>query len=260
MNAPNDIVGGLLKGIGVAAALLAFPWHARAAETPAERPNVLLIMADDLGYEGLGANGGTSYRTPHLDALAGTGMRFEHCYSMPVCSPSRVKLMTGRYNFRNYLGWGILDPKERTFGHVLREAGYATCVSGKWQLCQFDRPENADHPRRSGFDEHCVWVWHFRKGKPSRYWDPYIWQAGRLRDDLNGKYGPDVHCEFVIDFIERNKSRPFFAYYSTNLVHAPFVPTPRPPLKISQPETKFGPESPQLIQETRWELEPWSPQ
>ena len=215
----------LLTAAGLAAAWLAFPWHARTAEAPAESPNILLIMADDLGYECLGANGGSSYRTPHLDALATGGMRFEHCYSMPVCSPSRIKLMTGRYNFRNYLGWGILDPKERTFGHVLREAGYATCVSGKWQLCQFDRPENADHPRRAGFDEHCVWTWHFRNGKPSRYWDPYIWQAGRLRDDLNGKYGPDVHCDFVIDFIERNKSRPLFAYYSTNLVHAPFLPT-----------------------------------
>lgn len=226
MNADGGTPRAFLRAVGLAAAVLALAWHAQAAEMPGGRPNILLIMADDLGYECLGANGGTSYRTPNLDALARGGMRFEHCYSMPVCSPSRIKLMTGRYNFRNYLGWGILDSKERTFGHVLREAGYATCISGKWQLCQFDQPENADHPRRAGFDEFCVWVWHFRNGKPSRYWDPYIWQEGKLRDDLKGKYGPDVHCEFVIDFIERNRSRPFFAYYSTNLVHAPFVPTP----------------------------------
>ncbi|NQU19993.1 MAG: sulfatase-like hydrolase/transferase [Candidatus Nealsonbacteria bacterium] len=202
------------------------PWHVAAEEPPAKQPNIVLIMADDLGYECLGCNGGTSYKTPNLDVLARDGMRLEHCYSMPVCSPSRIKIMSGRYNFRNYLGWGLLDPKLRTFGHVLRDAGYATCVSGKWQLCQFDEPEFADHPYRSGFDESCVWVWHFRKGKPSRYWDPLIWQQRKLREDLKGKYGPDVHCDFLIDFIERNKSRPFFAYYPINLVHAPFTPTP----------------------------------
>jgi len=190
------------------------------------RPNIILIMADDLGYECIGANGGTSYRTPQLDRLAAGGMRFEHCYCTPLCSPTRVLLMTGRYGFRNYRGWGVLDPKERTFGHVLREAGYATCISGKWQFCEFDKPENADHPKRSGFDRSCVWVWHYKKGKPSRYWDPVIWQDGALLAGTKGKFGPDIHCDYVLDFIERNRDRPFFAYYSTNLVHAPFVPTP----------------------------------
>jgi len=204
------------------------------------RPNVVLIMADDLGYECLGCNGGTSYRTPNLDALAEGGLRFEHCYCAPLCSPTRVLLMTGRYGFRNYKGWGVLDPAERTFGHVMRSAGYATCVSGKWQLCKFDRPENADHPRRAGFDEHCVWTWHYRKGKPSRYWSPFIWQNGKLREDLAGKYGPDVHCDFILDFIQRNRSRPFFAYYPMNLVHAPFVPTPDSKAGAEGPEGKEG--------------------
>ena len=199
--------------------------RARAADA-ATRPNIVLIMADDLGYECLGANGGTTYRTPNLDRLAAEGTRFTHAYCAPLCSPTRVLLMTGRYGFRNYRGWGILDPAEKTFGHLLREAGYATCVSGKWQLCRFDKPENADHPKRAGFDEHCVWTWHFKGGKPSRYRDPMIWQNGKLLEGAKGKYGPDIHCDFVCDFIERNKSRPFFAYYPTNLVHAPFVPTP----------------------------------
>jgi arylsulfatase A len=248
MNAHPDRLCKLLRRMALMALLLAFPWHVWAAETPTGRPNILLIMADDLGYECLGCNGGTSYRTPNLDTLAKTGMRFEHCYSMPLCSPSRIKLMTGRYNFRNYRGWGILDPKERTFGHVLQEAGYATCISGKWQLCRFDLPENADHPRRAGFDEFCVWTWQYGKGKPSRYWDPYIWQDGKLRDDLKGKYGPDVHCDFVIDFIRRNRSRPFFAYYSPNLVHAPFVPTPGSKPSGSEKDTprrqkKAGPQN-----------------
>ena len=190
------------------------------------RPNVVLIMADDLGYECLGCNGGTSYRTPVLDGLAKAGMRFEHAYCTPLCSPTRNLILSGRYNFRNYRGWGTLDPKEKTFGHVLREAGYATCVSGKWQLCKFDQAGNADHPRRAGFDEFCVWTWHYQRKKPSRYWDPFIWQGGKLREDLKGKYGPDVHCDFVIDFIERNRSRAFLAYYPMNLVHGPFVRTP----------------------------------
>ena len=199
--------------------------RARAADA-AGKPNIVLIMADDLGYECLGANGGTTYRTPNLDRLAAEGTRFTHAYCAPLCSPTRVLLMTGRYGFRNYRGWGILDPAEKTFGHLLREAGYATCVSGKWQLCRFDKPENADHPKRAGFDEHCVWTWQYAKGKPSRYWDPMIWQNGKLLEGAKGKYGPDIHCDFVCDFLERNKSRPFFAYYPTNLVHAPFVPTP----------------------------------
>lgn len=109
------------------------------------RPNIILIMADDLGYECLGSYGGTSYQTPILDKLAETGVRFAHCYSQPLCSPSRVKIMTGRYNFRNYSGWAYLDPSEITFGNVLKQAGYRTCIAGKWQL-----GEDADAPRRMG--------------------------------------------------------------------------------------------------------------
>ncbi|NQV33154.1 MAG: sulfatase-like hydrolase/transferase, partial [Phycisphaeraceae bacterium] len=73
------------------------------------RPNILLIMADDLGYECVGANGGTSYQTPVLDRLTREGIRFEHCYAQPLCTPSRVKIMTGIYNVRNYVKFGVLD-------------------------------------------------------------------------------------------------------------------------------------------------------
>ena len=215
-----------LRTTGAAAAAMLTPGAARLRAAEGGRPNLVLIMADDLGYETLGCDGGTTYRTPNLDKLAAGGMRFEHAYCAPLCSPTRVLLMTGRYGFRNYKGWAVLDPKERTFGHVLREAGYATCVSGKWQLCKFDDPANADHPRRAGFDESCVWTWHYRKEKPSRYWDPMIWQNGKLLEGTAGKFGPDIHCDFVIDFLRRHKNGPFFAYYPLNLVHAPFVETP----------------------------------
>ncbi|MHC4200160.1 MAG: sulfatase-like hydrolase/transferase, partial [Planctomycetota bacterium] len=98
------------------------------------KPNIILIMADDLGYECIGANAGTSYKTPVLDKMAARGARFEHCYSQPLCTPSRVKIMTGICNVRNYVKFGVLDKKETTFAHLLKQAGYATCVVGKWQL------------------------------------------------------------------------------------------------------------------------------
>src|SRR5688572_32362560 len=121
-------------------------------------PNILLIMADDLGMECLGSYGGTSYSTPNLDALAKTGLRFTRCYSNPLCSPSRVALMTGQYNYRNYRGWGVFDPqRERTFGHMLKDAGYATSLSGKWQFDSFEK--HPHHVRDCGYEEYCAWTW-----------------------------------------------------------------------------------------------------
>ena len=87
------------------------------------RPNIVMIMADDFGYECVAANGGTSYRTPVLDQMAQEGVRFEHCYSQPICTPSRVKLMTGIYNVRNYAEFGLLETSQVTFGNLLRGAG-----------------------------------------------------------------------------------------------------------------------------------------
>ncbi len=86
------------------------------------RPNIVMIMADDLGFECLGANGGSSYQTPELDQMAREGMRFEHCYSQPICTPSRVKLMTGISNIRNYVEFGLLDPQQTTFAQLLKRA------------------------------------------------------------------------------------------------------------------------------------------
>src|SRR5512133_4337955 len=100
------------------------------------KPNLILIMADDLGYETIGANGGTSYQTPVLDKLAATGVRFTQCYAQPLCTPTRVQLMTGLSNARNYINFGNMDPKAVTFANLLKPAGYATCVVGKWQLGQ----------------------------------------------------------------------------------------------------------------------------
>ncbi|MHC4796734.1 MAG: sulfatase-like hydrolase/transferase [Planctomycetota bacterium] len=186
------------------------------------RPNIILIMADDLGYECLGCNGSTSYKTPELDKLAGTGMRFRHCYSTPLCTPSRVQIMSGQYNFRNYTRFGRMDPKITTFVHILGSAGYATCIAGKWQLS--GRPKlDGSFPEKAGFDEHCLWQVERRE---SRYWAPIIQQNGKIRDDLKDKYGPDVFCEYINDFIERHRKKSFFVYFPMTLTHSPFVPTP----------------------------------
>ena len=100
----------------------------------ADRPNIVLIMADDLGYEGLSCNGSLDYKTPYLDKLAAEGVRFEHFHSQPICTPTRVKLMTGLSNKRNYIRFGRLARDQITFGHIFKEAGYKTCIAGKWQL------------------------------------------------------------------------------------------------------------------------------
>lgn len=192
------------------------------------KPNIILIMADDIGYECFGCYGSASYKTPVLDGLAKRGMLFEHCYSQPLCTPSRVKIMTGQYNFRNYTNFGVLDPKQKTFGHLLQGCGYATCVVGKWQLYgSVDQSEKVrgtgSLPQQAGFDEYCLWQ---VKNRGSRYKNPIVVQNGKDLEGLESKYGPDVFTDYAIDFIERHKSRPFFLYFPMALVHNPFVPTP----------------------------------
>jgi arylsulfatase A len=195
------------------------------------RPNIILIMADDMGYECLGSYGSASYQTPHLDRMAAEGVRFEHCYSQPLCTPSRVQIMTGKYNFRNYTDFGYLDPKEKTFGNLFKDAGYSTCIAGKWQLNGFYRDkkpgwEDLNRPYEFGFDEYCLWQVSKEKSEGERYANPLVIQNGKELPRNENQYGPDVFSDYVIDFIDRKKQSPFFIYYPMNLVHDPFVPTP----------------------------------
>jgi len=186
----------------------------------ADRPNIVLIMADDMGYETIEANGGRSYETPRLNELAESGIRFEHAYSQPICTPSRVKIMTGLYNSRNYTGFGHLDPEAYTFGNLLRDAGYATCIVGKWQL-----GGGLDAPGRFGFDEYCLW----RLGsRANRYANPGLVINGERKNYTGGEYGPDVVSDYACQFIEdqAQNDEPFFVYYSMILPHWPFEPTP----------------------------------
>jgi len=184
----------------------------------AAKPNLILIMADDLGYETIGANGGTSYRTPVIDKLAATGARFTHCYAQPLCTPTRVQLMTGLSNARNYITFGNMDPHAVTFANLLKPAGYATCIAGKWQLGR-----DLDLPKKFGFDEYCLWQ-HTRR--PPRYANPGLDINGVEKDYTNGEYGPDLVNNYVLDYIERKKDAPFFVYYPMILTHDPYQPTP----------------------------------
>ncbi len=203
-----------------------------SAAAPA-RPNIVLIMADDFGYECLGCNGSLSYKTPVLDRLAAEGLRFTHCYAQPLCTPSRVQMLTGRYNFRNYREFGWLDPNEITFANLLRDAGYRTGIAGKWQLNGLNgrHADTGDPLRvvRAGFDEFCLWQLTQPRSAGERYADPLVEVRGAAPTILKDKYGPDVFCDFVVDFIERHRDEPFLVYYPMVLTHDPFVPTPDSP-------------------------------
>jgi arylsulfatase A-like enzyme len=184
-------------------------------------PNVILVMADDFGYECVGANGGASYRTPTLDALATSGVRFTRCHVQPLCTPTRLELMTGLSNVRNYVDFGHLPADAVTFAHHFRRAGYATGICGKWQL-----GTDPDLPRHAGFDESCLWQ-HTRR--PPRYANPGLEINGTAHDFGAGAYGPRLVNEFALDFITRHRDRPFLLYYPMILTHDPFQPTPESP-------------------------------
>ena len=204
-----------------------------AAPVTGARPNVILIMADDMGFECLGCNGSASYETPQLDRLAANGIRFSHCYSQPLCTPSRVKIMTGKYNFRNYVDFGYMTPEEITFGHLFQRAGYRTCIVGKWQLngIYHDLPRHTDsrRPLEAGFDEACLWQVTRDKSQGERYADPLVEENGKMLGEVSGEYGPDYFAEYLCDFMERHRQQPFFVYYPMVLTHEPFVPTPDSP-------------------------------
>lgn len=185
------------------------------------KPNVVLILIDDFGYECVTANGGESYKTPVMDNLAATGVRFEQCHVQPLCTPTRVALMTGIVNKRNYTHFAHLDPAQKTFGNLLKNAGYATCITGKWQLSN-----GFEGPTHFGFDEYCLWQ---LTRRPERYKNPGLEINGKLHDYRQNEYGPDIVSDYALDFITRKKDAPFFLYYPMMLTHAPYDATPDSP-------------------------------
>lgn len=198
--------------------------QAPAADATAPRPNILFILADDYGVPGVGCYGG-AYQTPNLDSLAATGVRFERCFSAPLCAPSRALCMFGRYAFRtgvldNGCGAAATPQKEVCLAKTLQQAGYATALAGKWsQLAYLD---TAEEGRAWGFDEFLRWD----KSQGERYWKPALNKNGQPVPVTEASYGPDLQNEFVVDFIKRHRDKPFFVYYPTPLVHGPILRTP----------------------------------
>ena len=218
-----------MRNLLILGCLCLLNWGCSTESPSGPPPNILLIMADDLGYEGLSCNGSKDYHTPNLDRIASEGMRFTHAYSTPLCTPSRVQLMTGKYNFRNYVGFGLLDPGEKTFGHYLKEAGYATAIVGKWQLWGNARQRElfqrtGSLPQQAGFEASCLWQVREKYGE--RFKDPFLEINGDTVTHVRGGYGPDLFVDFAKDFISQQKDGPFFLYYPMVLTHAPFRPTP----------------------------------
>ena len=189
----------------------------------AAKPNIIFILADDLGIDGVSCCGSDKHQTPHIDKLAASGTRFETCYAAPVCGPSRCLLMTGRYAFRTGgLGnqsWrpgapGAKSADENPVAKLLQQAGYATGMAGKWR-------QVGETPRAWGFDEYITdptasgWFWQTKHQK-----------NGAEVTEAEGSYAPDVIHAFTLDFLRRNKAQPFFFYYSMHHVHGPIQKTP----------------------------------
>ncbi len=184
----------------------------------AKQPNIILILADDVGHEALRCFGGETYPTPHLDALAKGGLQAAHCYSMPVCHPTRVAILTGRYPINvKSPKWGTFPAKleKQTIAHAMKAAGYSTVVVGKWQLALLR--DDPLQPHRLGFDEYSVFGWH----EGARYHEPMIYENGKVNEEAKKQFGPDVYREFIESFINKSvkDNKPFFAFYSMALCH-----------------------------------------
>ena len=209
--------------LAVGGAALAMPRGLLGAEggpTPA-KPNLIFILSDDVGLGNISCCGGDKFKTPHIDALAQGGMRFEYCYATPLCGPSRCETLTGRYPFRTGLisnnSAGAISPdREIMMPTVLKKAGYVTAQAGKWGQMPLG-------PGEWGFDEYLVFP------GSGRYWREQTAtyrQNGERKDLPEGKYLPDLMHDFVVDFIGRHREKPFYLYYSMSHDHGPIVRTP----------------------------------
>jgi arylsulfatase A len=186
-------------------------------DTPVHRnkkPNIIFIMADDMGKETLGAYGSVSYKTPNLDRLAKQGVKFENMFAQPLCTPSRVKIMTGENNFRNYTIFGYLNPKETTFGNILKKAGYSTMIAGKWQLNGISKTnlpgykkkkpgwDDKNRPHHFGFEDYTLWQLTKTSRKDGRvdgrYANPLIIHNGHQLPRNKNAYGPNIFSKYVV--------------------------------------------------------------
>lgn len=233
-----------------------------SAQEKPKKPNIIFIMNDDGGAGEFGCYGSEINKTPNIDEVARKGVRFETCFAVPVSTPSRILLMTGKYGHRT----GALNNENKhggkdsveiyrnyyTMDKLMHDAGYVSAIAGKGYIPIMDL-------RESEFDEYCCWgegLWlddynakvcyhavhpYDRnqkridprtigyKGKifadgPSRYWQPFVIQNGKMLDTKEDDFGPDIYYNFVKDFIRKNKDTTFFVYYPMCLPHGTWKP------------------------------------
>lgn len=242
----------LLLGSSGGSSLTGSTWRAARAQAEADGrrcPNIVLVIADDLGYRELGSFGQQHILTPTLDRLAAEGVRYTDMYAgAPVCGPSRCTLFTGLHTghatVRNNPMPGepdqpLLDD-EITFAHLLKSVGYATALFGKWGFC-LDKPGfHPSHPNPQGFDEFFGWLSH--EAAHAYYPEVLFHNEERVefpenRDDARATYGPDFVAERTLEFIEENAEQPFLVVLSTTIPHAPqHVPDLGPYTDLDWPE------------------------
>ena len=211
------------------ATLLLAPLAAlQGADDKPAKPNILFVLADDYGLDGVGCYGSDRFKgkTPNLDALAKSGIRFTQCYAMPLCGPSRCTINTGRYGFRtggstNQNAGQPSFKNEPSVAKTLKQAGYATGMAGKWR-------QMGDTPGDWGYDE---WLTDPTAG--GWYWKTSYTKNGKLIESKQDVYCPDACMNFTLDFIRRHREQPFYFYYPTHLIHGPILRTPD-----SKPGTK----------------------
>jgi arylsulfatase A-like enzyme len=209
---------------------------AMMAQAAAARPNVVLFLADDMGYADIGCYGAKDIRTPHIDRLAREGVKLTDFYSNgPVCTPTRCGLMTGRYQQRYGKGleWALmpadvnvgLDPKHTTLARLLQQAGYKTGIFGKWHLGR----EVQFNPTRHGFDEYFGITGGNTDmySKEDRFKNYDLWDGGQKAAPTPG-YLTELLGARTEKFISANRANPFFAYVPFNAVHWPFQAPGRP--------------------------------
>lgn len=197
-----------------------------AAQAPARKPNILLILADDLGYGNLGCYGGSQIQTPNLDRLAAGGMRFTDAYAgSTVCAPSRCTLMTGYHTGHartrgNKYPDLPLRPEDLTVTEILKQAGYRTGLIGKWSLGQLG---STGYPTRKGFDE---WFGFFSQTHAHNYYPEHLLEnetAFLLRGNMGTQrkdYAHDLFTDRALRFLDKQSSQPFFLKLAYTIPHA----------------------------------------
>ncbi|MFT5130292.1 MAG: arylsulfatase A-like enzyme [Rhodothermales bacterium] len=205
----------------------------------AKKPNIILVITDDQGYGDIGAHGNTMINTPAMDKLHGESLRLTNYHVDPTCAPTRAALMSGRYSantgiWHTIMGRSMMHPDEETIAEILKKAGYATGMFGKWHL-----GDNYPlRPEDQGFD-YTVRHGAGGIGQGPDYWDNDYFDDTYWRNSIPTKYTgycTDVFFREATGFIERNKDTPFFAYITTNAPHGPLIVDP----KYAEPYEKKG--------------------